>query len=47
MEVIHFKWCIIGENFIIIHTKDEDISYRPALDLLIVNGTIIVNGAKA
>lgn len=47
MEVIHFKWCIIGENFIVIHTKDEDISYRPAWDLLIVNGTIIVNGAKA
>ena len=43
MEVIHFKWCIIGKNFIVIHTKDEDISYQPALNLLIVNGTIILD----
>lgn len=47
MEVIRFKWCIIGENFIVIHTKDVDISYRPAYNLLIINGTIIVDGAKA
>ena len=47
MEVMYFKWCIIGENFIEIHTKDEDISYQPALNLLIINGTIIVDGAKA
>ena len=44
---MYFKWCIIGENFIEIHTKDEDISYQPALNLLIINGTIIVDGAKA
>ena len=47
MKTINFKWCTIYKDYILVHTNDEDISYRPAFDLLIVNGIIEIEGLNA
>ena len=47
MKTVNFKWCIIGSDYIVVHTSDTDISYSPASHILIVNGTITIDGIKA
>ena len=43
MKTINFKWCIIGYDFIEVYTNDTNISYRPAFDTLVVDGSITID----
>jgi hypothetical protein len=44
MENIVFNRCIIGNDHIVIYKSSKKVSYSPAFEILIENGTATING---